>query len=266
MTGNLPKTPAQHLRRLTTSLAVLLLADAAAHAEPPRQPSRLNITTDGSVSDTGTTGRIAVTAPVRHTGGGLILDLHGRDDDRGTSEVDLGTGYRHRFASGWDVGAQTSIDRRKSSGAIPLHQVDVGIDGRRGPVTVHGGAYARTAANGAAGADVTGGRLDLQTRWLSLSASRSISRTGHELDGEIGQTVEPFGRTSGVKVDFFAAAFRSGADDAEPRTGRRGRMGLRVDRLDLLGPSSSLTMNGRVEDDSASDARLAAEIRLNIAM
>jgi hypothetical protein len=268
MTWTAATTRALHPRRLAIGLAALLLAAAsAAHAEPPRPTSRLKITTDGSVSETGSAGRIAVTAPVRRANdGGLILDLHGRDDERGSSEFDLGTGYRHRFDSGWDVGAQTSIDRHQSTGAVPLHQVDVGVDARRGAVAVNAGAFARAVADDTAGADVTGGRLNLQTRWLSLTASRSISRTGHELDGEVGRTIAPFGRDSGVGVDLFAGAFQSEADGVEPRTGRRGRMGLRVDRLDLLGHSSSLSMNGRVEDDGVADPRLAAELRLNIPM
>ena len=259
-----PASGVQHVRRLAIGLAILLAAGASvAHAEP-RQASRLKIITDGTVSETGTTGRIALSAPVRPADdGGLLLDLLGRDDDRGSSEVDLGTGYRHRFESGWDVSARTWIDRRQSTAAIPQHRVDVGVDARRGAVAVNAGAFARAAANDPALVDVTGGRLELQTRWVSLAANRSVARTERSLDGEAGRAVPLFGRDSGIALDLFAGASRSDTDGA---IGRRGRTTLRVDRLGLLGRRSSLSMNGRVEDDGAEDVRVAAEVRLDIRM
>jgi hypothetical protein len=264
MTGNAARTRARHPRRFAISLTVLLAAGAsAAHAEPTKA-SRLKIVADGTMSETGTTGRIGLSAPVRPADdGGFILDLRGSDDDRGSSEVDLGTGYRHRFESGWDLSARTSLDRRQSAAAIPQHRVGVGVDARRGAVAVNAGAFARAAANDPALVDVTGGRLELQTRWLSLAANRSIARTERSLDGEAGRAIPLFGRDSGIALDLFAGASRSDTDGA---IGRRGRTALRVDRLGLLGRRSSLSMNGRVEDDGAEDVRVAAEVRLDIRM
>jgi hypothetical protein len=264
MRGNVARTRAQRLRRLAIGLAALLVAGASAARAEPRQASRLKSITDGTVSETGTFGRIALSAPVHPADdGGLLLDLSGHDDDRGSSEVDLGTGYRYRFESGWDVGARTSIDRRQSTAAIPQHRVDVGVDARRGAVAVNAGAFATAAENDPALVEVTGGRLELQTRWLSLAANRSVARTERSLEGEAGRAVALFGRDSGIGLDLFAGASRSDTDGA---IGRRGRAAVRVERLGLLGRRSSLSMNGRVEDDGAEDVRVAAEVRLDIRM
>jgi hypothetical protein len=255
------------LRRLAIAATATVVAGiSVAHAEPERV-SRFKITTDGSVGDNGRTGGIALSTPVRPVEhGAVIFDLRGRDDDRGSSEVDVGTGYRHRLGSGWDVGAHSSIDRRRSTSTLPQHRVDVGVDARRGALAVNVGAFAGTSADDATRVDVTGGRLELQTRWLSVSTQRIVGPAGRGIDGEIGRAVGLFGRDSGVRLNLSAGAFQTIDHGTATPVGQRGRVSLQADRVELLGRRSSISMNGHIEDDGADDAQLGAEFRLNVPM
>jgi hypothetical protein len=237
----------------------------SAHAEPGNV-SQLKITTDGTVSDSGSAGGIALSTPVRPVEDGAVLfDLRGRDDS-GSSEVDLGTGYRHRFGSGWDIGARSSIDRHQSTSTLPQHRVDVGLDARRGALAVAAGAFAGTTADDAARVDLTGGRLELQTQWLSIATQRTSGPTGHASDAEIGRAIGLFGRDSGVRLNLSAGAFRTVGNGTATPIGQRGRVSLQADHLEFLGRRSSFSMGGRIEDDGADDAQVGAEFRLNIPM
>ena len=253
-------------RLAIAATAAIVAGLSVAHAEPERV-SRFKITTDGTVGDDGRTGGIALSTPVRPVeDGAVIFDLRGRDDDRGNSEVDLGTGYRHRLGSGWDVGAHSSIDRRHSTSTLPQHRLDVGVDARRGALAVSAGAFAGANAAEATRVDVTGGRLELQTQWLTIATQRTSGAAGRGIDGEIGRAVGLFGRDSGVRLNLSAGAFQTVDHGTATPVGQRGRISLQADRIELLGRRSSLNMNGRIEDDGVDDARLGAEFRLNIPM
>jgi hypothetical protein len=265
MTASPARKRVPDLRRLAIGVTTALVASVSVAQAEPARVSRLKITTDGTVSDSGKTGGIALSAPARPVeDGAVLLDLRGRDDDRGSSEVDLGTGYRHRFGSGWDVGAHSSIDRRQSISALPQHRLDVGVDARRGALAVNAGAFASTRTDDSARVDVTGGRLELQTQWLSIATQRTSGPASRRIDADIGRAVALFGRDSGVRLNLSAGAFQTIGNGTATPIGQRGRVSLQADRLELLGRRSSFSMDGRIEDDGVDDAQVGAEFRLNI--
>jgi hypothetical protein len=190
----------------------------------------------------------------------LFASLRYRFDDNDSNEGNYGLGVRRMLESGWNLGAYSYFDRRRTEFDNHFNQVTLGIEALSQDWDLRANYYAPI------------GRRRHQVDSLStaeISGTTVVFRGGEErsmggFDAEIGWRVPLFDARADKQFRIFGGAYHFSESDLEDITGPRARAELTFDSVPYLweGSRFSLGAEWQHDDPRGSQGFLTARLRI----
>ncbi|HTY67547.1 MAG TPA: inverse autotransporter beta domain-containing protein [Alphaproteobacteria bacterium] len=270
---------------IAVAMLAMLLGIPAAAQTGPSSPLKWGpfLDLDGKVGTKRNLGTGDLFMPMLQDSNSLLFaDIRGRFDDHSDEEGNFGLGVRHMLESGWNLGAYSYYDRRKTELGTTFEQATFGIEALsldwdlranvyqpigssvRNASTSSNTSTSSTATSTAALADTA-----VQVTTTTTTTNRTTTVTTQDVeqkgfDAEIGWRVPVFAAIDTTQLRVYAGGYRFYADNTRATQGPRGRINLTIDEVPHLWEGARLDLGGEVQNDGPRGTQAFAEVRLRI--
>ena len=254
---------------ITTALlaaAFLTIVSASGFAQsPPPAPEKKwspSIDFEGKLGTQRNLGEADVMLPLwQNTTSMLFASVRTRLDDNDGREGNFGAGFRHMTEWGWNLGAYSYFDRRRSENFNYYNQVTVGAEALSLDWDGRFNAY------------IPEGRRTHQVdsfNTAEVSGTTVLLHDGEEkslrgFDAEVGWRVPLFNPEALQQLRLYAGGYTFYADNIDNRVqGPRGRIEFTSEETPYLWEGSRLTLGTEVQNDGPRGTQAFFLARLRI--
>ncbi|MDO9415427.1 inverse autotransporter beta domain-containing protein [Pararhizobium sp.] len=219
-------------------------------------------------------GETSLFAPLWQNDTSLFFtDLRGSFDDSHAREGNFGLGFRHMLDSGWNIGAYSYFDVRRSALGNTFHQATFGLEALSESFDLRANVYLPVGdsekAFDTASVRNTGPELVLTGNQLAIQRSTTTSvftmteKAMKGFDAEVGLRLPVLPDDWNVDLRAFAGGYHFEADGVQDISGPRGR--LELSARDVAGlPGVRLTAGLTYQHDQVRGSQWIAGARLTI--
>ena len=190
----------------------------------------------------------------------LFLDLRTTFDNLSQWEGNFGLGYRVMKDNGWNLGAYTFFDRRRSTEGNYFSQITTGLEALGENYDARLNTYLPIGNKTKEVENST--KVDLSAG--SIQIVSGIEKVYHGVDAELGWRVPIFPVEHNAEIRVYGGGYWFDAEASESIVGPRARMEFRLyDPIEVL-PGSRLTFSGEVQHDDARGSQHFFGLKLRI--
>ena len=190
----------------------------------------------------------------------LFLDLRTNFDNLSQQEGNFGLGYRTMQDNGWNLGAYTFFDRRRSIEDNYFSQITTGLEALGENFDARANAYIPIGNKTKEVENST--KVDLSSG--SIQILSGIEKVYHGADAELGWRVPIFDANENTEIRVYGGGYWFDAESSASITGPRARLEFRLyDPITVL-PGSRITFSGEVQHDDARGSQHFFGLKLRI--
>lgn len=190
----------------------------------------------------------------------LFLDLRTNFDNLSQREGNFGLGYRTMQDNGWNLGAYTFFDRRRSIEDNYFSQITTGLEALGEKFDVRTNAYIPIGNKTKEVKNST--KVDLSAG--SIQILSGIEKTYHGADAELGWRVPIFDSNQNTEIRVYGGGYWFDAESSESIVGSRSRLEFRLYNPITVLPGSRITFSGESQHDDARGSQHFFGLKLRI--